>query len=454
MTNPSQPRKRRSPQGITSITVQGYKSLIDPCVIDVSPLTILAGANSSGKSSIMQPILMLKQTLEATYDPGALLLHGPNVRFTSADQLFSKLTGKAAVNSFTVSLEIDSNQFIEIVYSKRPKKGIDILEERFSTGKNKQTILRPNMTKDEILSILPESMNDISRLFSGGKNGIYDWGIDRSRCFLTANLIPVDKARGSLDSSVLASIAYPATQEFSSQIRNLIHVPGLRGNPERTYKTTAIGSSFPGTFEDYVASVISHWQSTGDARLKSLSSSLETLGLTWKVEAKQIDDTQVELRVGRTLHGKRGGSKDTVNIADVGFGVSQTLPVLVALLVANKGQLVYIEQPEIHLHPRAQSAMAQLLADAANRGVRVVVETHSSLLLRGIQTQVAKNLISPDLVKLNWFKRRPEDGATEISSANLDSEGAFGDWPEDFDEVTLNSEREYLDATELKALNQ
>ena len=69
-------------QGITRITVSGSKSLRDESSIEVRPLTILAGANSSGKSSIMQPLLLMKQTLESSYDPGALRLDGSNVEFT------------------------------------------------------------------------------------------------------------------------------------------------------------------------------------------------------------------------------------------------------------------------------------------------------------------------------------------------------------------------------------
>ena len=81
-------------EGITKIAVSGFKSLANECAIDIRPLTILAGANSSGKSSILQPLLMLKQTLEAPYDPGPLLIEGPNVQFTSAEQFLSKLTGE------------------------------------------------------------------------------------------------------------------------------------------------------------------------------------------------------------------------------------------------------------------------------------------------------------------------------------------------------------------------
>jgi predicted ATPase len=67
--------------GITRIAVEGFKSIATRQEIEIAPLTILAGANSSGKSSIMQPLLMLKQTLEATYDPGPLKIDGPNVNF-------------------------------------------------------------------------------------------------------------------------------------------------------------------------------------------------------------------------------------------------------------------------------------------------------------------------------------------------------------------------------------
>ena len=150
--------------------------------------------------------------------------------------------------------------------------------------------------------------------------------------------------------------------------------------------------------------------------------------------------------------GQRGGARDLVNIADVGFGLSQALPVVVALLAARPGQIVYVEQPEIHLHPRAQVQLAEVLASAARRGVRVIVETHSALILRSVQTLVAKGRIDSESVLLHWFSRRASDGASEVASTRLDSEGAFGDWPEDFDEVLLNAEKAYLDAVEQKKL--
>jgi predicted ATPase len=136
-----------------------------------------------------------------------------------------------------------------------------------------------------------------------------------------------------------------------------------------------------------------------------------------------------------------------VSIANVGFwGVSSSSS---SRGFASRGLrlLVYLEEPEIHLHPRAQTKLADILADAAKRGVRVVAETHSSLLLRAIQALVAKGELDSDLVRLHWFTR-DASGVTQVSSTKLDSNGAFGDWPEDFGDVALESEQRYLDAVE------
>ena len=128
--------------------------------------------------------------------------------------------------------------------------------------------------------------------------------------------------------------------------------------------------------------------------------------------------------------------------------MSQVLPVLVALLVADAGQLVYVEQPELHLHPRAQCVLARLMADAARRGVRLIVETHSALLLLSVRTLIAAGKLDPELVKLHWFTLRPEDGSSAVTTAELDQDGAYGDWPDDFGDVELAAEGKYLDAVE------
>ena len=151
--------------------------------------------------------------------------------------------------------------------------------------------------------------------------------------------------------------------------------------------------------------------------------------------------------MGRLPSAKRGGAKDLVSIADVGFGVSQALPIVVALRTAKPGQLVYLEQPEIHLHPKAHIALAEILVNAALRGVRVVAETHSTLLVLAVQALVAEKRIAPNDVALHWFHRN-DKGVTEISTAELDETGAYGDWPEDFAEVELATQSRYMSAIE------
>lgn len=425
------PSKQSDRPSLRAISVVGYKSLVNKQRIEIRPLTILAGANSGGKSSIMQPILLLKQTLDAPYDPGSLLIGGPNVRLTSADQLLS-IKSKSKAKEFSIGFEIGDRK-VELCFRQVSGKGLEIYSNTVTDGKTETVI-----TMDTDLTGIVEQL--LEKKFGGlfsKKMHEDELKVVRDRSFLVVEL-----------SSIGFPVFHPG-EELAAMISGLIHVPGLRGNPERNYKTTAVGDTFPGTFEYYVASVINHWQSSNDDRLSKLGMHLERLGLTWKVQAKQRDETQVELKVGRLPHSKVGGAHDLVSIADVGFGVSQTLPVLVALLAAQPGQLVYIEQPEIHLHPRAQRALATIFAEAAKRGVIVIVETHSALLLREIQTLVAKDELSPDLIKLHWFQR-DLSGATKITSADLDNAGAFGDWPEDFDEVELASDNEYLSAAEAK----
>ena len=383
MNNRSQTRKKQrgSLPGITKISVSGFKSLAKECAIEIRPLTILAGANSSGKSSIMQPLLLLKQTLQASYDPGPLLLDGPNIRFTSAEQFLSRLPGQdaTATSRFTIMVEVEGSYSVKDIFSKRPKKAIELVSTTFKDGQH-EYVLHGKLTHAELLGSYPrckEFMKVLSdRLPLENDKEALAWKVIRTRCFFN---LEIHRGGVTLWSMFPGTMPLQPSLPSEPYIRGLIHIPGLRGNPERIYKTTAIGPEFPGTFENYAASVVYHWQKSGDERLETLKDTLSTLGLSWKIEAKQVEDTQVELRVGRLAHSVQGGARDLVNIADVGFGVSQVLPVLVALLTAEPGQMVYLEQPEIHLHPRAQTALATALADAANRGVRVVAETHISV---------------------------------------------------------------------------
>ena len=432
--------KNDQDKGIIAISVQGFKSLAKESRIEIRPLTILSGANSSGKSSIMQPLLLMKQTLEAIYDPGPLLLNGPNAKFTSINQFISRFQKDSNCQEFSVAIENVEDDFIlKNVFSFKKNQTLEI-QKMIMKKYKRSLLLMPNQSSEHL-------KNAISKFLSARIKWPGGLKVVSNRCFLRIDFDPLDDRGNFVLPSVPELYGLEGPSFVISEIlRGMIHVPGLRSNPERVYPKTATGPDFPGTFENYVASIIAHWEIIKDNRLKTLEIMLSNLGLTGKVSAKVVNDTQIELQVGRLSQAT--SADDLVSIADVGFGVSQVLPVLVALLVAKPGQLVYIEQPELHLHPRSQYALAQILADTAKRGVKLVVETHSALLLLQVQTLVAKGDLDPNLVKLHWFSRSDEDGTTSIESADLDENGAFGDWPEDFGDVELKAEGVYLDAVE------
>lgn len=115
----------------------------------------------------------------------------------------------------------------------------------------------------------------------------------------------------------------------------------------------------------------------------------------------------------------------------VGFGLTQVLPIIVAALSAEVGDIILIENPEVHLHPAGQALMGQFLADVANAGVQVIVETHSDHVLNGIRRAVRAKRITPEQVALHFFRPRSVDIA-QVISPQLDSSGNIDTWPEGF----------------------
>ncbi|MEW6742695.1 MAG: AAA family ATPase [Planctomycetota bacterium] len=306
----------------------------------------------------------------------------------------------------------------------------------------------PGMSHDEIVKVLPAQLRAVHQEIENQEHGKeLQWAVRRDRCFLVFDIVSSAESRHRIP---FVSYGVSPSVAFVNHIKRIIHLPGLRGNPRRTYPKTAGGPEFQGTLEPYIASVIAQWQGNNNQKhLDDLAQCLEHLGLTWKVKAEPVDDTQVELKVGRLPHSRRGAAHDLVSIADVGFGVSQSLPVVVALLAAQAGQLVYLEQPEIHLHPLAQRRLASVLKGAVERGVIAVVETHSALLLREVQTLIDTGHFRKEDVVLHWLER-DQEGATTVRTARPDDNGAYGEWPEDFDKTELEAEKAYLDAVEGK----
>lgn len=420
------------PIGIDAIAVQGFKSLPERRSIDICPITILAGANSSGKSSIVQPVLLMKQTLDAsTADPGSLLLDGPNVRFTSPNQFISR----ARPQDLHVEIATDDELTYGSLFSAA--QGGMILMKTTIAGRQGGPIEFHLLNQDarDVRSFskktYPELFAILDRVFPDAAARIR-----HRRCFLDVDI--VQRTGGVIMESLF-------TDDVADALSKLIHVPGLRGPRRRLYPQASASSPiYAGSFENYVGAVIADWIDKDDPRIHELTRCLRDLQMTNAVTVARFED-KFDVQIGR-LATTDSISEDMVSVADVGVGVSQVLPVLVSCLVAREKQVVYIEQPELHLHPKAQYELARIIVYLAmSSGARVVIETHSSLFLRGIQTMIAADRLDVGAVRLHWFTRNAE-GITTISTGELDEFGAFGNWPADFGDVELDATDAYLDA--------
>jgi hypothetical protein len=154
---------------------------------------------------------------------------------------------------------------------------------------------------------------------------------------------------------------------------------------------------------------------------------LKELGLIhdFSVEAIAENSSIYQVRV------QKSPSSAKVLITDVGFGVSQILPVLVLCYYVPEGSIVLLEQPEIHLHPSVQSGLADVFIDAVtNRNIQIILESHSEHLLRRLQRRIAEKSLEPKDTAL-YFCEIDKRGSS-VTTLDVDLFGTIRNWPEDF----------------------
>ena len=144
------------------------------------------------------------------------------------------------------------------------------------------------------------------------------------------------------------------------------------------------------------------------------------------------------------------GDSKPYRATNVGFGISYTLPIVVAVLASKPGTIILIENPEAHLHPKGQVKMGELLALAASGGVQIVIETHSDHILNGIRLAVHGGKLDPKDVQLHYFQRKQnQDGqaVTDVVSPKIDRNGRIDRWPDGFFDEWDNSLEILLEPT-------
>jgi hypothetical protein len=158
-----------------------------------------------------------------------------------------------------------------------------------------------------------------------------------------------------------------------------------------------------------------------------VASSLKRMQLidSFQIEPFGAGSEYVVFRLKKTM------SSAGALLPDVGFGVSQVLPVLVLCYYATEGSTLIIEQPELHLHPAAQSELADVLIDVVkNRRMQVIVESHSEHLLRRLQRRIAEEQFSAHDAALYFCEM--DNGASKSTPLEINEEGFIKNWPKDF----------------------
>lgn len=149
-----------------------------------------------------------------------------------------------------------------------------------------------------------------------------------------------------------------------------------------------------------------------------------------KVTAAAIERTDL-VRLGFEFTRKGRLTTNPRRPTNVGFGLTYVLPVVVACLTAKPGAMILLENPEAHIHPQGQSAMARLTCAAASAGAQLVVETHSDHILNGVRLTVKRGQLSADDVRLHYFQRMA-DGIIDIVSPAIGPDGMLSQWPPGF----------------------
>jgi predicted ATPase len=176
------------------------------------------------------------------------------------------------------------------------------------------------------------------------------------------------------------------------------------------------------------AILASRWRDRESSIESTIAEKLREIGLIYdfKIEAIQSDRGSYQVWVQRSTNTPK------VLITDVGFGVSQILPVLVLCYYVPEGSTIILEHPEIHLHPFAQAGLADVFIDVIKRRkVQIILESHSEHLLRRLQRRIAEEVFSHEQTRL-YFCQLDDRGQSHLQSLQLDEFGNIMNWPQDF----------------------
>lgn len=209
----------------------------------------------------------------------------------------------------------------------------------------------------------------------------------------------------------------------------------VRSRPERTYDPARAGARSEG---GHVPMLLAKRADAGESLTEALDSFGEAAGLFRHIKVRRYGETlsdpfQIKVQV----------SGHPANIVDVGYGVSQVLPILVDGIVTPRRSVLLMQQPEVHLHPRAQAELATFVAHLAkSTSKRFVIETHSDYIIDRLRMTVRDGVLSPEDISLLYFER---GGSTvKIHELDLDSMANILNAPPSYRDFFLQEDRRFF----------
>jgi energy-coupling factor transporter ATP-binding protein EcfA2 len=412
----------------THLRLHNFKAWKATGDIDLKPVTMLLGTNSSGKSTLIQSLLLLKQTVLSPDRTVHLNLGGDEINdlfhFGGFEDVLHQ--GVEGPRQFSIGFDfkreggdrVSSGKF-DCDYGQTSSGSVAIQTLDLRTAERRFRAIRRDKGAFSIV------VDEESQPRFKGRN----YAPERSIAFSADAIADLNQ-----DGPIVEDLSLAIRRELES----ISYLGPLRRKPERDYawnktKPGAVGIDGRSAVDALLASALLK----GDEQnyiVNGVSQWLARMKVADKLEVRQQGRSN---RYELIVH--RGGV--ACNLRDVGIGVSQVLPVLVVAYFAPPGSTIVLEEPEIHLHPLAQSVLAELFVNISQtRKVQFIVETHSEHLFRRMQTLIARQEVKPDDTAMYFVER---DGkAAKLRALEMDAYGRVKNWPEGFFGDALGETRE------------
>jgi len=359
--------------------------------LELSPLTLFTGFNSAGKSTALQSLLLLAQGL--SLNPGSKYLspNGPIVRLGQPGDV---LSSKAEERRIEISVSTVKEQ---AAWSFTPvDTQLRLSEQRKALFDVEKAAYRRRNAK-------PREWD--GKMWKGSGAG----ASSSELIYALKSIVFLNSERGKI------SDAYPSPDNADIAYADV----GREGQYASWWYEWAA--------DEEIDPSRCHPDEDALSLRRQMDAYLNDLFLGTRVAVNKVEKTSL-MRLEFGIESE----KDWRRPANVGYGLVYAFPILVAALLAKGGQILIIESPEAHLHPRAQSRMGEILARIATAGVQILVESHSDHILNGIRLAVKKRVIPHSDVAVHFFSGADSDAGHGVISPTIDAEGNFDAWPKGF----------------------